>query len=475
MTGTLREEGPGNLAARVVVGLALLLLPLGILARGYLPPDDVLRHAAFGVIRKTWAQVIVGRPEALFDQSPGWHALLRALHGLTGCGPAALASFSIAGLLLCFLAAGLPLVRRWESWAAALGVWFLADPALIKRFTLGRPFILTSIAVLALLGSRTRTSRPWLCPRHLLWLGLAVVATAVHGSWYLLAMAPGALLLAGRWREALRMGAVLAAGVPLGAAFTGHPVAFLGGQLEHLRYALGHAVDSRALVMEFQPGGQSPLPLLIALAAGAAAAWRSRSLRLFREPLLLLGLLASGLGYFKVWRFYLDFGFPALALWMAWALDDLLDGAPGRAWQALAACALLAAATLPDRGGRWSVDGARGGLDARVPAQAALLPDPGGVLYANSMFTFYQTFFLNPAGDWRYVLGYEPGMMRPEDRAIYDAFFRPGNLAQIVAPWVARMTPRDRMILDASPDGPPPVPALRWTWAGLRRWSGRLP
>ena len=467
---------PGDLAAMVIVGLTLLLLPLGILARGYMPPDDALRHAAFAVTHRTWPQVIIGRPEALFDQSPGWHALLRALHGLLGWGPEALVTFSIAGLLVCFLATGLPLVRRWENWAAALGLLFLGDPATILRFTLGRPFILTSLTILILLGtSRDPVRRPWGARLHLAWLGLAALAAACHGSWYLLAMAPGALLLTGRFREALRMGAVVAAGVVVGAVLTGHPVTLLAGNLMHLRDALGHAGGPHALVSEFLPGRQPRLPLVLALAAGAAAVLRTRSLRLLREPLFLLALVTWGLGYYKVWRFYLDFSFPALALWMAWALDDALEGLPGRWAAALAASVLLAAVILPDRGGRWSKDGTVGGLDPRIPAQAALLPDPGGIIYSNTMFVFYQDFFRNPDADWRYVLAYEPGMMWPGDRAIVDALYAGADPAPTVAPWVARMTPRDRMIIDGMPGWPPPVPALRWTRAGYRRWSGRLP
>jgi hypothetical protein len=474
MTGQATESS--DLAAMAMVGLTMLLVPLRIVARGYMPVDDVLRHAAFAVTHRTWADIIVGRPEALFDQCPGWHAILRAVHGLTGWGPEGLVSFSIVALFLVFLAAGLPLVRRWESWAVSLGLFFLADGALVKRVTLGRPFILTSIAVLVMLGSsRTRGPRPWFSRLHFLWLGLAALATCTHGSWYLLVMAPGALVLAGRWREALRMGAVVAAGVLLGSTLTGHPVGFLVGQLNHLRYALGQATDPRALVFEFRPGHMTLLPLAVALAAGAAAAWRTRSLRLLKEPLLLLAVLTWGLGYFKVWRFYLDFSFPALALWTAWALDEVLEAVPGRWALALGGCALLAAGTLPNRGGRWSLDGTLGGLNAAIPAQAALLPDPGGVLYSNGMSAFYQTFFLNPAGDWRYILAYEPGMMRPEDRVVYEALFKGGNLAKILAPWVARMTPRDRMLMVGWTEVPPPVPGLHWTRAGFRHWSGRLP
>ena len=288
-------------------------------------------------------------------------------------------------------------------------------------------------------------------------------------------MAPGILALSGRGREALRMAAALAAGVLLGACLTGHPWGYLAGHIGHLRATLGQTTDPRDLVMELNPGRQSLWPLALVLAAGGCALARTRSLRLLREPALLLGLLTWFLGYARVWRFYMDFSFPLLALWMAWALDEALEGLPWRWAQALAACAILLAGTLPDRHGRWSVNGARGGLDARSPAQASLLPDPGGILYSNSMYVFYQTFYLNPEGRWRYILAYEPGMMRGEDLAVYQALMRGEDPGKAVLPWVARMTPRDRMILDVRTSRQPSVPGLVWAHAGGGRWSGRLP
>jgi len=471
----LEEHGPRDRTAMALVGIAFLVVPLAIIARGYLPPDDVMRHAAFAVMDRTWADVIVGRPEALFDTSPGWHLFLRAVHRASGWGPEGLATFSILELALFFMLSGLPLVRRWESWAAALGLMFLTDGVLIQRFTLGRPFVLTSVTVMVLLGtSRVRDTGPF-GRRHAVWLGLAALSTWVHGSWYLMAMAPGILALSGRIREALRMAAVLAAGVLLGACLTGHPWGYLAGHIAHLRSALGQTPDPRDLVMELTPGRQSLWPLALVLAAGACALVRTRSLGLLREPALLLGLLTWLLGYARVWRFYMDFSFPLLALWMAWALDEAAEGLPCRRGQALAACAILLAGTLPNRHGRWSVNGARGGLDGRLPAQASLLPDPGGILYSNSMYVFYQTFYLNPEGRWRYILAYEPGMMRAEDRAVYQALMRGEDLGKAVAPWLARMTPRDRMILDVRVAHQPPIPGLIWTRAGAGRWSGRLP
>ena len=469
--------GNGTHPGRLLIPLAFLLAGLGIVAQGYLPPDDVLRHAAFGTTHRVWGEILVGRPEALFDQSPGWHAILRAVHAWAGCAPDGLVIFSILALLLLFFASGLPFVRCWEGWATALGLLFLADPALIKRFTLGRPFIFTSVTVLILLGdSRRRDVRPWGSSRHLAWLLASALAAWIHGSWYLLAIAPGSLFLAGRFREAFRMGAILAAGVLLGGAFTGHPWAFLSGEIAHLRSSLGR-IPASALVMELAPGRQPLLPLGVALMAALPALLKGKYAPSRKDP-VLLAILATWLaGYFFVWRFYLDFCFPALALWTAWRLEealDLLPPSPLKAWAVpLAAAGILLAATLPDRGGRWSVNGAAGALDARSPRQAALLPDPGGIAYSSSMAFFYQTFFVNPEGRWRYVLGYEPGMMKPEDRAVFLALRRGQDPNTALKPWIAKMTLRDRVILEDPRC--PRVPALQWDKAGAGRWSGRLP
>ena len=64
----------GRLLFQLVAFLTFVGACLRILAHGYLPPDDALRHAAFAVSGRSWDQLLVGRPEALFDQSPGWHA-----------------------------------------------------------------------------------------------------------------------------------------------------------------------------------------------------------------------------------------------------------------------------------------------------------------------------------------------------------------------------------------------------------------
>jgi len=187
--------------------LTFLCVPFKITSYGYLPPDDVLRHAAYAVDTRTWQDIVIGRPGAVFDQSPGWHAFLRAVHHLTNLDQGSLAVLSIVLLLTLFFLCGLPWVRRWEAWALALLALYLMDPELLHRFTLGRPFILPSLFSVVLLGSARDPggSRP-LSLLHGGWILGAAVCTWVHGAWYLMFLPPLAFLLAGRIRDAVTPG-----------------------------------------------------------------------------------------------------------------------------------------------------------------------------------------------------------------------------------------------------------------------------
>jgi len=458
--------------------LALWVFALGvlrILSFGFLPPDDVLRHSAYAVGHRTWGQILIGRPEALFDQAPGWHALLRGLHGLFGWGPEALATFSIAFCLMVFLASGLLWVRRWETWVLALALCFLCDGDLILRMALGRPFVLTSALLVILMGS-LRSELSWRS-QALLWGLGAALATWVHGSWYLLFLLPLSVFLVGRFKAAMRLALMVALGCLVGAALTGHPVAYLEGQCGHLVHALGRKAYPGSLAMEFMPGHQTLLlPLLVLVVAGLD--WRKHGLRFLRDPLLLLGLLTWVLGFFCVWRFYLDWAFPALALWVALRLDENTDplwiGLRRYGWAGVTAVLFLVGVGM-NRHGRWSENGRINGLSPDRPMEKAFLPRPGGVLYSNSMFVFYGTYFQNPNGDWKYVLGFEPGLMKEEDDRVYQESFRTQDWDQALAPWVGRMTSRDRMVLLGPPQAPPAVQGLAWVFVAPNKWVGLKP
>ena len=42
------------------------------------------------------------------------------------------------------------------------------------------------------------------------------------------------------------------------------------------------------------------------------------------------------------------------------------------------------------------------------PELKGWMPEKGGIFYGADMTFFYNTFYKNPDGDWRYIVGFEP-------------------------------------------------------------------
>ncbi len=84
---------------------------------------------------------------------------------------------------------------------------------------------------------------------------------------------------------------------------------------------------------------------------------------------------------------------------------------------------------------------------------------------------FYNTFYKNPTAPWRYIVGFEPALMLPEDLKVYRAIQRANKSPDAYEPWILKMRTEDRLEID-SPDKPN-LP-LEWTHVGSH-WIGRLP
>ena len=97
---------------------ALALVPAKILGRGYLPPDDALRHAAKAVSGKPWQEILVMRSDFTMDAHPGWHAILGLIYRWQHCSTETLVVVAVAGLMLLVSAAVLLWLRRPEAWLA---------------------------------------------------------------------------------------------------------------------------------------------------------------------------------------------------------------------------------------------------------------------------------------------------------------------------------------------------------------------
>lgn len=474
--------------ARLVAGLAAVVvgiaIPMKIGALGYLPTDDCVRHVAKAVSGREWPDILLLRPGLTIDHNAGWHAILATVHRHTGWDADQLAFFSVALLCSLFLVVPLFANRRPAAWLLALLLLQLCWPTLTQRLLLGRPYLWTMTVVVLLLeifGQRCDTcSAAGLMRRWIVATLLIASSVWIHGAWYLFALAVAAHVLALRLRAATTLAAAWVAGSLLGASLTGQPLAFLIQQVQIGLGSLQSGIPSRILVGEFLPAGDTFRLVVLVWLILAVSVRRGESIAigpLVRDPAFVLAVIAWLLGL-KVQRVLLDWGMPALAVWTCRSVERFTarecTAHPARhVAVTLAAAAGLFLSTTSDLGSRWTSNLKREYLSRENPEQAAWLPDPGGVLYSSDMTVFYDTFYKNPTAPWRYVLGYEPSLMPPEDLATYIRIRWNFNDARAFLPWVARMEPADRLVVRSRSQ--PDLPALEWHYAATETWIGRLP
>jgi hypothetical protein len=467
----------------IVTVLTLICIPMKILSEGYQPIDDTLRHAAKVVSGKPWSEILVMRPGFTMDPHPGWHALLGVVYHTTNCSTEALVVTEVFGAMTLVLLVVLPWFRRPEAWLMALLVLFLTAPMLIERLALGRPFLFTMAAslVLLLIWSRTGPRPGW--GTNLSTLCLVGACAWIHGGFYQLILPAVALMLATRYRQALWFGADWVAGSIAGAALTGHPWQFLDQSVRFLLAALGGHSFMKELVVEFQPTDGA---CMVILAVIAMLLWRSRSpdwkpVQLL-EPVFMTAVLGWVLGLANG-RFWYEWGMPATLLWMALQFQAQLEsGVSFASAQRLVLTGGVGLALFlsgaADRGSRWTGNLKHDFINADDPKIACWMPGKDGILYNADMDVFYTTFYANPKASWRYMMGFEPAMMPPEDlRTQHQILWDPGNPVAY-EPWVKRMGPNDRLFVTASwlrTTTPPAIPELEWALAGRNTWIGRKP
>jgi hypothetical protein len=464
--------------ARCLVLLLLAVVPLRIVAAGYLPTDDALRHAAKAVSGRPWSDVLVLRSGVTMDSHPGWHALLGGVHRLTGAGAPALVVFSVVALLLALLVPPLFLLRRPEAWAMAVAAFATFEPRVLSRFASGRPFVLSDALLLVLCLLAARLPRDgWLRRGAIALLALAFGLVAwVHPSWHLFLLPVAGCLLARRWRLAASLGLALALGVLVAGILYGHPVEFVVQSLLHTWLAMGSPAPPGTLAIEFLPGDGSPLLVLCVLGLLLwrlqRGAWRASP---FADPVFALAVLGWLLGWLVV-RFWSDWGALAALAWIATELESVLEERVGTGSAAripiaaVAGFAAFVACSAPLRGGP-AVD--RPYLSLSSAEADPALPQPGGTLYTDDMRLFFRLFYSRPQAPFRYIVGYEPALMPPEDLAVFRGILRERTPASF-APWVAKMKPQDRLVL-LSREGQPRIPGLEWTQVSQSVWSGRVP
>ncbi|MGO8765974.1 MAG: hypothetical protein ACLQSR_12685, partial [Limisphaerales bacterium] len=449
-----------------------------IISLGFLPMDDALRHTAKTVSGKSWQEILVMRPDFAIDPSPGWQKILEWAHQ-AGCNTAdALVVFSVMALMMLVMFCALPWFRRPEAWLAALFIAAVFVPACTTRFARGRPYLMTDAVLMTILFL---WSGPKESPRRaaLIFTPLLVAASAwIHGSWYLLCLPGVAILLAGFWRSAFCYGACWIGGSILGCGLTGHPIGFLLQSVRHMFGVFGDFVVSRQLEPELRPGDGATAAVLV---VGVLLLWRAFAFgwnaRAVLNPVFMMMALGWLLGL-KMQRFWWDFGTPAFIVWVALELQEHFErhtvfDSLNRLFLTLAIAAGTFLAFTSDRDSRWTENLTTEYFSPDNPDAAGWLPGDGGTIYNSDMDVFFQTFFKNPTANWKYILGFESGWMRPEDLEVLRTFEWNLNDPRALEPWVKRMQAPDRMIIRGGDQ--PRIPELEWHYVGSGLWVGRLP
>jgi hypothetical protein len=461
----------------LLVALVLLAVPLKIIGTGYLPADDALRHCAKAASGQPWSEIIVTGEVFKIDQSLGWHGLLGGVHRLTGWNAESLVVFSVVALFLFVNGAMLPWLKRPEAWLVALlAAMIVSDVP--QRFLLGRPFTVTCTVLMTILFLAQTRAPNW--KNFLFVTALLTTCTFVHGVWYLWALPIAAFFFAGRFRWSLLLAGAWLLGTTFSMLLSGHPADYLSHALQMALHGVGGHLTNRTQVAELQPFGGDILAIILLGAVVMLRVWLKPKAQPFaRNPAFWLVAGCWILG-FRVGRFWEDWGWPALLVLIATEIELLLLAKfAADSLRRLLLVLIIALATFlavtSDLNSRWTKNLTWQYLsEAEHPDLAGWMPEKGGILYTADMGIFYQTFFKNPNGGWRYILGYEPALMPKEDFETYHKILWNNGDAKAYAPWVEKMQPADRLVIRGNSGQQPNIPQLEWHYGVSGLWLGRV-
>lgn len=460
--------------------LVLFWIVIAALAQGFMPQDDALRHCAYAVSGKTWDQILVLNPALMADHNPGWHVALRWLHQTMGWNQVILVFFCVVSLFLAVTVPAIFMVRRPELWLGALLSIIIAQPHFIMRLTLGRPLLLSIAVLIVLLLQWTRNDLSAQQQKLRLICSTVLIGIAVwmHGTWYLFFMPALAFFLSRDFTAGIRLTGCWLGGSLLGAILTGHPVEFLTGAVKFALSALSGHDYQHVLVTEFKAtDGVFPIIALVALVALARTWFAGKLPTFFRDPVFIMMILGWVLGL-KVGRFWLDWGLIAAWIWIAQSFIEISESRiPFQSWRRarIGACLIgsLLLICVNDYESRWTAPLKVDYISPEKEGIEGWLPGDGGIIYSPEMSVFYQTFFKNPKANWRYVLGYEPALMQPDDfKTLRNIQWNDGD-PRTYQPWLDKLRPEDRLVFIGGIRLQPELPGIEWNYVATDRWIGR--
>jgi hypothetical protein len=441
-----------SLGVVVFFFLAFIFSYLGLIAKGFSPIDDALRHVAKVVSGKSWDEILVLRPDynGKLDTHPGWHTILSVFYWL-GLGKDALICVSVAIPWVIMFGIFIAFLKRPECLVIILSVFFLMDPGLCIRFFWGRPFLVAmdmTMAYLFLWGGKENIKPSGAL--LIITIVLSAIHVWIHPSWYLLSLPVFSVLVSGILKKDIRTPIYFAicimSGIIIGALLSWHPIDILRQNIQTLGFAIFGGAP--ALVPEFQPfvvsAGTVAILTLGLLSRLLVHPWPGID---WRHPAIILTFLGLAMGFF-IGRFWSDWGFGGALVWLCLDLQCLMKDRIGeRAVSRIVIAgiaSLLLAVIVPGLVRlfpQFNIAQDVTMIEKSYEKDKTWFPGDGGIVYSNAMSTFYLFFYTLPHGNWRYILGYEQGLMPEEDREI--RYTDPEGSYERV---VKKMKPVDRLV-----------------------------
>ncbi|NJL58542.1 MAG: hypothetical protein HC887_01710 [Desulfobacteraceae bacterium] len=375
------------------------MIPINILSKGYLPHDDALRHVAKVISGKEWNDILILKPEVRMDSHPGWHKILELIYRVTDMNARSMVMLSVAMLFIWFAVIPAFFSDRPEAWLISLLIISMSDFGSIQRLLLGRPYIFTMSWVVFLSFSwrklRNRTVLPGVWIPLLLY---SAAATWIHCNWSVFGFPVICFFLAGERRAALNLSVILIIAVILGACLTGHPFLFLKQTLLHGLTALSQIHRQYMLVSEFRSGAGTPVLIIAVILIILNRVSKDSEDSVLSNPIFIMA--ASGyVLQFSVLRFWYDIGFPALSVWIAIEIGEMLKKNSDkfswkRAGTVMFLCMTFYLYISNDYEDRWSTEWDKKFLVYENPANREWLPEPGGIIYNLEMTAFIKFFII---------------------------------------------------------------------------------
>lgn len=448
------------LLSLIIISLILLFIPLKIIQYGWLPGDDAKRHAAFSTIDKNWSDIVVIKDNYASDHNPGWHAILKFFHKKLLVNKDNLLKLSVIGLFLLINFCGIIASPAPIAWVLAFLFTLLCDGGVLSRFLLGRPYIVFGAFMFLLFklwnnyeASNKYDDEKQSYLRFIYTVILITLCTWIHGSWYLFLLLPFAFLLAGKIKDSLYLILAIFIGTIIGALLTGDFEGFIRFHVLATFNIFSEKTYNWLLVSELYSGMQNNYCLVFIAVLIAFGMYKKQITikDLFKDPAFLYMLLCWLLSIL-VLRFWVDCGRIALLYWASYRIYEIIKNSENLKEARVRYCLFIfiiltfTFMTTNDCYGRYSKAVFNQPIDFSEERLAGWAPEPGGIIYSDSMGVFYEHFFAYPDAPWKYILGFEPALMPDEDRKILRKIGYNFRMPDEFIPWVKKMTKADRLI-----------------------------